>query len=71
MTMRIIIGYQNTKYNGDDLELTPFLFLVNPSVEIIKVYGIGICWLHQAIYIGLAFNLPKHFKKVFFNHTKN
>lgn len=67
--MRIVGGYQNTKHNGEDLELTPYLFFVTPKTEIIKVYGLGLCWLHQSIYLGIAFNLPKHYKG-FNNHTK-
>lgn len=47
--MKLIGGYENTFYNGEDLQLTPFLFLVNPGTKIVKIYGLGFCWLHQAV----------------------
>lgn len=69
---KIVGGYQNTKVNYEDLALTPYLFLVNPS-EIRKykclIIGIGICWLHQAVYIGLGVNLPRKYNSLW-NHNK-
>lgn len=65
--MKIVVGYQNTKPSGEDLPLTPFVFLVKANIEKVKIRGLGIQWFHQAIYIGLAFNLPKQMKS-FYNH---
>ena len=61
--MKIVAGYQNTKKNNEDFALTPYLFLVIANCKIIQVYGIGICWAYFSIYIALAFNLPKGYKK--------
>ena len=60
--MRIIGGYQNTKANGEDIALTPYLFGVVVNGMVIKIYGIGICWLYHSVYIGVGFNLPKKYK---------
>lgn len=68
--MRIISGYQNTKDNKEDLALTPYIFIVNGSFSIVKVYGIGLCWLHHSFYITLGFNIPEEFK-FFTNHSKH
>ena len=46
--MKIIAGYRNTKLDCEDLELTPYIFLVN--VKAFRIYGLGICWLHQSFY---------------------
>ena len=58
----IVSGYQNTKMNEEDIALTPYLFGVLVKGNVIKVYGIGICWLHHSIYIGLGFNIPNKLK---------
>ena len=60
--MRIIGGYQNTKTNNEDIALTPYLFGVYANGKIIKVYGIGICWIYFSFYIGIGFNIPKDYK---------
>lgn len=71
--MRIIGGYQDTRTNKEDFALTPYLFLVwlNDSY-VIKVYGIGLCWLYHSAYIGIGFNIPKNYPsfKVLKNKTK-
>jgi len=59
--MRIIGGYQNTKVNGEDLAITPYLFGVWVNGKIIKVFGIGICWFFYSFYIGIGFNIPKKY----------
>ena len=41
---KIIGGYQNTKLNKEDFAITPYLFLVCATLEIVSVYGIGLCW---------------------------
>ena len=67
--MKIITGYCNTKLNCEDLELTPYIFLVN--VKAFRIYGLGICWLHQSFYVALGFNMPKKYNGFikFFNHN--
>jgi hypothetical protein len=50
---RIIGGYQNTRTNKEDFALTPYLFSVWVTGEIIKVRGVGICWGHHSVYLGL------------------
>lgn len=59
--MRIIGGYQNTKANGEDLAITPYLFGVCVNGKIIKVFGIGFCWIFHSFYIGIGFNIPKKY----------
>ena len=58
--IRLIGGYQNTKSNKEDFALTPYLFLVWFSGEVVKVYGIGICWGYHSFYIGIGKNVPKN-----------
>lgn len=60
--MRILGGYQNTKINGEDFALTPYLFLVFTKLETVSVYGIGICWGFHSAYIGFGFGVPKNYK---------
>lgn len=53
-------GYQNTKTQGEDMYLTPYLFLVNATdTEIVKVIGIGIGFIWWSFYIGIGYNVPK------------
>ena len=60
--MRIIGGYQDTRDNKEDFALTPFLFSVYKAKNknLFSVYGIGFCWGWTAMFIGIAFKLPKH-----------
>ena len=55
---RIIGGYQNTRTNKEDFALTPYLFSVWVTLEIIKVRGIGICWGYHSVYLGIGWNIP-------------
>lgn len=57
--MNIIGGYQDTRTNQEDFALTPFLFGVLIVSDLIKVYGIGVCWGWHSIYIGVGFGIPK------------
>ena len=59
--MRIQGGFQDTRTNNEDFALTPFLFLVWISGQVISVYGFGLCWGYYSIYFGLGFNIPKNF----------
>lgn len=59
--MRIAGGYQDTRDNGEDFALTPYLFLVYFNSEI-KVFGIGLCWGFYSFYLGIGFNIPKDYK---------
>jgi hypothetical protein len=56
---KIIGGYQNTKLNKEDFAITPYLFGVWTTLEIVSVYGIGLCWGHHSVYIGFGFGIPK------------
>lgn len=60
--LRILGGYQNTKDNKEDLAITPYLFLVSVNIKTtkkIRIYGIGICWIHYSFYIGIGINVPR------------
>ena len=59
--MRILFGYQNTKTNGEDMALTPYLFRVFMHGVVVKIYGIGLCWFYHSFYIAIGFNVPKEF----------
>ena len=67
--MRIIGGYQDTRVNGEDFALTPYLFSVVVNGDILKIYGLGICWGFYSAYLGIAFNLPRQYKS-FQNNLK-
>ena len=62
---KIIGGYQDTRTNKEDFALTPYLFSVYFSGEIIKVIGIGFCWGYYSFYIGVGKNIPKQVKRFF------
>jgi len=57
--MKLIGGYQDTRTNGEDLAITPYLFRVKSIGKIVKVYGIGVCFGYWSIYLGLGFGIPK------------
>ena len=59
--MRIIGGFQDTRTNKEDFALTPYLFGICLNGEIIKVYGIGICWGFYSFYLGIGFNIPSNY----------
>ena len=59
LNIRIIGGYQDTRPNKEDIALTPYLFGVYVNGEILKVRGIGLCWLYYSVYIGFGLNIPK------------
>ena len=61
--MKIIGGYMDTRINGEDFAITPYLFSVIMKGEIIKVYGLGICWGHWCLHVGLGFGFPKGYPK--------
>lgn len=66
----IQLGYQDIRTNNEDFVLTPFLFLVNTKeTKIVKVLGIGICWLNYSFYIAIGKNVPKELRG-FNNHNK-
>ena len=67
--MRIIFGYQDTRTNNEDLAITPYLFLLQPDTEIVKVIDLGICWLHYSFYIGIGKNIPRDMP-TFINHNR-
>ena len=51
------------------IALTPYLFGVYVNGEILKVRGIGLCWLYYSVYIGFGLNIPKE-APGFINLTK-
>lgn len=58
---RFVGGFQDTRNNGEDFALTPYLFGVWINGEIIKVSGLGICWGYYSVYLGLGWNIPKNY----------
>ena len=61
VSCRIIGGFQDTRTNKEDFALTPYLFGVWVTGEVIKVRGIGICWGYYSIFLGFGWNLPKNY----------
>ena len=61
VSCRFIGGFQDTRTNNEDFALTPYLFSVWVTGEIIKVCGIGICWGHYSVYLGLGWNVPENY----------
>lgn len=58
--MKVFIALQDTRLNGEDLALTPFLFLVNSKGQKFKLIGLGLCWFHYAFAISFLFNSNNH-----------
>jgi hypothetical protein len=67
--MRLQGGFQDTRKNNEDFALTPYIFVVSFTGEIISVYGLGLCWGYYSIYFGLGFNIPKKIPRWWF-HSK-
>lgn len=67
--IQITGGFQDTRNNGEDFALTPFLFLVYAStlMPIINkkswIFGIGICWGWYSVFIGIRRNFYKQIPK--------
>lgn len=59
LNIRIIGGYQDTSSNKEDIAITPYIFGVYVNGEILKVRGIGLCWIYYSVYIGIGLNIPK------------
>lgn len=54
----ITSGWQNTKDNGEDFAITPYVFSVIPAnPNKYKTYGFGLCWGRLAIFIAYSFNI--------------
>jgi hypothetical protein len=68
--MDFVLGFQDTRTNGEDFAITPYLFSVYVN-KTIKVFGIGLCWGWYSIYIGIGFNLPKKSKKILIRKYDN
>lgn len=58
---KFIYGKTDTRKNGEDFALTPYIFLVNCIEGNSKVYGLGICWGYSACFISYGFNVPEGF----------
>ncbi len=56
---RIVGGYLDTRINKEDIAITPYLFGVYVNGKILKVRGIGLCWIYYSVYIGFGLNIPK------------
>ena len=59
--MRILINMQDTRTNGEDFAITPFLFGVWHNGSPIKLYGIGLCWGFYAVGISIGINVPEKY----------
>jgi hypothetical protein len=58
----LVSGFHNTKKVGEDFAITPYLFSVIVNGDIIKVFGIGICWGYYSFYIGIGYNIPEKYR---------
>lgn len=63
MKTKIISGAQDTRLNGEDFAITPYIFSVFLNGKVIKLYGVGICWGYYAIYLGIGFNIPDNYPR--------
>ena len=61
VTCRFIGGFQDTRTNGEDFAITPYLFAVWVTGKILKVRGIGLCWGYYSVYLGLGWNIPSNY----------
>lgn len=61
MRLRIQSGYQDTRTNNEDIALTPYLFGVYVNESSARIYGIGLCWIHSSIFVGIGINVPKQY----------
>jgi hypothetical protein len=68
--IKFICAVQNTKWNGEDMALTPYIFLVKSNACNSRTVGLGICWIHFAIAFCLGFNIPKSFPTFRIAHTR-
>ena len=63
MKVDLVGGFQNTRKHKEDFALTPYLFNVWYSGDVVTIAGLGICWGYYAVYLGLGFNVPPEFAK--------
>lgn len=54
----LIGGFLDTRTNGEDFAITPYLFGFCVNGEVIKNFGFGICWGYYSVCIGLGWNIP-------------
>ena len=59
--MRIIGGYQDTRTNKEDFALTPYLFGVWLKGNVIRVYGLGVCWGYYSLFLAIGINIPPNY----------
>ena len=59
--MRILGGYQDTRTNKEDFAITPYLFGVWLTGQVVKVYGLGICWGYYSLFLAIGFNIPSNY----------
>lgn len=57
----VIGGYQNTRTNGEDFAITPYIFGVFVNRKDFLVVGIGLCWAWSSMYIGFGIGIPKDY----------
>lgn len=60
---RFITQFQDTRGNNEDFAITPFLFSVIMRGEIIKIYGLGLCWGHWSRYFAIGINVPDNWRR--------
>lgn len=61
--MKIIAGYIDTRTNGEDVALTPYIHGVWVNYETHKIVGLGVCFIYYSFFLGLGFNLPKGYQR--------
>ena len=58
---RFIGGFKDTRNNGEDFALTPYLTLISVNSNGVKAIGLGLCWGYYSIYIAFGVNIPKNY----------
>lgn len=65
---RILFGYMNTYYNGEDFAITPYLYGWMPDTSEVKIIGLGLCWGYYSVTVAICNNTPEGFP-TFKNYT--
>jgi hypothetical protein len=67
MRLGLISGTQDTRKNGEDFAITPFLFGVKSVNDPMRIYGLGLSWGWWAIHLSVIIGLPKGCKRFIWN----
>jgi hypothetical protein len=68
-TTKLVTGHMDTRSDGEDFALTPYLSSVNAKYNKGIIKGVALTWGYKSIFLALGINIPKNYP-TFDNYTK-